>query len=203
MSFFLVGLSGVSCSGKSTTRDIFHQFEVGLGVRLDGYYRGLDGAYRHPDGTPDWEDIRSFEADAAAKALKSLRKGEVTTLRTYDRKFHRPSGTEEVDPAGPWKFVVADSLFCLEDPLYETFDLIIHLHIDEDLLLARRRERQGRGPDGEWVYSDEYHERCMRPSLARIARRAEERGVEVLDASKKNTLYVAGLVWDRIQARQG
>jgi len=200
MSFFLVGLSGPSCSGKSSMADILDQSGFGLRVRLDGYYLGLEGAHKIDDETFDWEDIRSFDAEGAARAIEHLKNGEIATIKKYDRKFHRPSGTEEVDPTvGVWRCIVVDSLFCLEDPLFPLFDEVIHLHIDEDLLLRRRRERQGRGPDGQYLYADDYHARCMRPSIERMTRKALERGVNPIDATKLNQMDVIVQVYDRIK----
>ena len=205
MPFFLVGLSGPSCSGKSSAADIFHDNGLGLRIRLDGFYRGDEKAYRNESGDLDWEDIRSFDADGAARALRNLRDGKATPIPTYEREFHRVTGTEDVDPAiGLWKFIVADSIFCLDDPLFPLFDFVVHMHIDEDLLVHRRRERQKKNQQGEWNYSDRYHESCMRPSLARLAslaetRQKEDKGkLEIVDVSTLSVVAAIVKVYDRI-----
>lgn len=156
---WLIGITGPSCSFKSTVCDKLESQGVGKRLRLDGYYRGEEGAVRLEDGTCNWEDVGSIFADEAAEMLNQIKQGKTPRIRLYDRTQHRPSGTGEFFlPQGHPKIVLVDSIFCLFSPIREMLDRVLYIYLTEEEVWNRRKKRQKE-------YTREYHEQCMIPAL--------------------------------------
>lgn len=103
-------LAGPSGSGKSHLAE-----RLGWTVlRLDDFYHPID----HPDlprstlGIADWDDAKSWDLDAAMRAIVELCRAGRTQVPVYDISVSRPTGTHEVVLTGD-RFI-AEGLFATE-----------------------------------------------------------------------------------------
>jgi uridine kinase len=108
----VVLLCGPSGSGKSRIAG-----RSGLPVfRLDDFYRDLDDPAlpRHDTlGIPDWDDVRSWDADAAVDALDTLCRTGRVEVPTYDIGLSRAIGTSTMELRGH-PVVVAEGVFAAD-----------------------------------------------------------------------------------------
>lgn len=114
----VVLLSGPSGAGKSRLAARLHAAYGWPVVRLDDFYRDGDD----PDlpmvqlgGTqlPDWDDPRSWHADAALAALDQLLDTGSMQAPTYDIATSRAIGSDTVT-AGPEDLILAEGVFAAE-----------------------------------------------------------------------------------------
>lgn len=108
----VVLLCGPSGSGKSR---IARRSDLPV-FRLDDFYRDLDDPAlpRHPSlGIPDWDDVRSWDADGAVDALETLCRIGRVEVPTYDIGQSRAVGSTVVE-LGPHPVVVAEGVFAAE-----------------------------------------------------------------------------------------
>jgi uridine kinase len=84
-------------------------------VRLDDFYRDGDDPVLPllPIGVTDWDDPRSWRADAAVHALVALCRNGVADLPTYDIGSSRAVGRATVT-AEPGQLVLAEGIFAAE-----------------------------------------------------------------------------------------
>ena len=111
----VVVLAGPSGVGKSRLAAA-----TGLPVlRLDDFYRSGDDPllpvidHGANAGLVDWDDPRSWHADAAVQAICDLAVTGRTVAPIYDISRNGPSGTHEVDLAGARLFI-AEGIFAQE-----------------------------------------------------------------------------------------
>jgi uridine kinase len=111
----VVVLAGPSGVGKSRLAAA-----TGLPVlRLDDFYRSGDDpdlpriAHGANAGLVDWDDPRSWHADAAVRAICDLAETGRTVAPIYDIARNGPCGTHEVDLGGASLFV-AEGIFAQE-----------------------------------------------------------------------------------------
>lgn len=103
-------LAGPSGSGKS-----YLAHHVGaFAFRLDDFYRDLD----HPGmpeahGAIDWDDARTWDAEAAVTALKELLETGRTTVPTYSISLSRATGTRVIELRGE-PCVIAEGIFAVD-----------------------------------------------------------------------------------------
>lgn len=106
----VVLLAGPSGSGKSRVVRLLGATPL----RLDDFY--LDGD--HPGlprtgGLVDWDDPRTWDAEAAAAALRTLAATGHATVPAYSIPESRRTGSREVD-VGPSGLVVAEGIFAVD-----------------------------------------------------------------------------------------
>jgi uridine kinase len=148
----VVLLVGPSGCGKSYLAQ-----SVGLPIlALDDFYRPDTDplAPRGDDGLVDWEDPRSWDAEAAADALERFCCDEAVVVPDYSFADNRAIGTKVVDRAGSC-VVVAEGIFAAEliDPLRERCLLADALLISQNrwITFARRLWRDLReGRKAPW-----------------------------------------------------
>jgi uridine kinase len=115
----VVLLAGPSGCGK-TTLALATGHPV---VALDDFYReGTDPGLPHtPDGRVDWEDVRSWDVEAATAAVEALCTHRRTELPTYAFGEDRVVGRRTLAIAPNAPLVIAEGLFAADliEPLRE------------------------------------------------------------------------------------
>ena len=153
----VVLLSGPSGAGKSRLARLLHEAHGWPVVRLDDFYRDGDDPTLpmislggHP--IPDWDDPRSWNADAAVAALEELLDTGRARVPDYDIAQSRAVGSSELT-AEAGHLVVAEGIFAAEiaPVLRERGRLagafcITHGRTRNALLRLRRDLREGRKP---------------------------------------------------------
>ena len=111
----VVIVAGPSGAGKSR---LVTQLQGRYGwpiVRLDDFYRDGDDPCLPilPIGVTDWDNPRSWRADAAVQALVALCQNGITDLPTYDIGSSRAVGHSAVT-AEPGQLILAEGIFAAE-----------------------------------------------------------------------------------------
>ncbi len=105
-------MSGPSGSGKSRLARHLKATHGWPIVELDDFYR--EGTDRHLPmstlGLPDWDDATSWDAQAAAEALRTLCTDGVVTVPRYDIAASARCGSQTIDRHGA-PIVVAEGIF--------------------------------------------------------------------------------------------
>ena len=112
----VVLLSGPSGAGKSRLAASLRAEHGWPIVRLDDFYRDEDDPAMPRSeelGIVDWDDPRSWNADAALDALDALVRDGRTSVPTYDISTSRATGTAEVT-CRPVDLVLAEGIFAAE-----------------------------------------------------------------------------------------
>ena len=111
----VVIVAGPSGAGKSRLAAHLQERHGWPIVRLDDFYRDGDDPSLPilPMGVPDWDDPRSWHADAAVDALVALCSNGVVDLPTYDISASRKVGHSAV-LAEPGQLILAEGIFAAE-----------------------------------------------------------------------------------------
>ena len=114
----VVLLTGPSGAGKSRLARRLHTAYGWPVVRLDDFYRdgddpGLPMVELGGTRLPDWDDPRSWRADAAVSALTELLATGRTVVPSYDLASSATVGSQVVT-APPGSVVVAEGIFAAE-----------------------------------------------------------------------------------------
>jgi uridine kinase len=112
----VVVLTGPSGSGKSRLAGRLNERRGWPIFRLDDFYReGNDPDLPHRPGLriPDWDDPRSWNGDAALRALTSLVDTGTAECPRYDISTSSTVGTHVVT-CGPDHLIVAEGIFAAE-----------------------------------------------------------------------------------------
>ena len=150
---FLIGISGGSCSGKTTlAKELVDLLGASVSLLMfDDYYHDLSalepseraiGNYDHPD---------ALDVDLFLQHLRSLAAGNPVEVPEYDFSTHTRRGpTHTVEPAS---FVVIDGILLLHlEQIRRELALTVFVDAPENIRLARRIERdvreRGRDPAG-------------------------------------------------------
>ena len=140
-----VGISGGSCSGKSTlTRRIFAKLGPEQCVILpqDDYFFGLGDAPQGKGG-PNFDHPDAVDFDQLCNQLARLKNGEAIDRPLYDFPTHMPKS--ETARTEPRPVILIDGILILQhQPLRDLFDLSIFVECDTETRLARRLERDVR-----------------------------------------------------------
>ena len=140
-----VGISGGSCSGKSTlTRKIFDRLGPDQCVILpqDDYFFGLGDAPEGKGG-PNFDHPDAVDFEQMCAQLAQLKKGQAIDRPLYDFPTHMPKA--ETERTEPRPVTLLDGILILQhQPLRELLDLSIFVECDAETRLARRLERDVR-----------------------------------------------------------
>jgi uridine kinase len=111
----VVIVAGPSGAGKSRLAAHLQERHGWPIVRLDDFYRDGDDPSLPmlPMGVPDWDNPRSWHADAAVNALVGLCHNGVVDLPTYDISSSRTVGHSAVT-AEPGQLILAEGIFAAE-----------------------------------------------------------------------------------------
>lgn len=140
-----VGISGGSCSGKTTlTRRIFKRLGPEQCVILpqDDYFFGLGDAPQGKGG-PNFDHPDAVDFDQLCEQLALLKSGQAIDRPLYDFPTHMPKA--ETERTEPRPVILIDGILILQhQPLRELLDLSIFVECDSDTRFARRLERDVR-----------------------------------------------------------
>ncbi|MFC5380206.1 ATP-binding protein [Aquipuribacter nitratireducens] len=108
-------LAGASGSGKTTLVERLRgRHDAVTVVQLDDFYRDVtDPGLPAWGGIVDWDDPRSWDADAAERALRALCRDGTCDVPVYDIPTSRATGHRPVH-VRPGGLVVAEGLFAPE-----------------------------------------------------------------------------------------
>ena len=140
-----VGISGGSCSGKTTlTRRIFEKLGPEQCVILpqDDYFFGLGDAPAGKGG-PNFDHPDAVDFEQLCAQLEQLKKGQAIDRPLYDFPTHMPKVETERTEARP--VILIDGILILQhQPLRELLDLSIFVECDSETRFALRFERDVR-----------------------------------------------------------
>lgn len=140
-----VGISGGSCSGKTTlTRRIFEKLGPEQCVILpqDDYFFGLGDAPVGKGG-PNFDHPDAVDFQQLCAQLEQLKEGQAIDRPLYDFPTHMPKVETERTEARP--VILIDGILILQhQPLRELLDLSIFVECDSETRFARRLERDVR-----------------------------------------------------------
>ena len=173
MSPIIVGISGGSCSGKTTFSRTIAQM-VGADkcalLRQDDYY--IDLSILSPDGDlPNFDAPEALEFSLLATHLKALKAGQPIKVPTYDFASH--SRTDQFTAINPRPLIIVEGMLVLNQAeIREQLDYSIFISSSKKLRLSRRIERDiaKRGRTRESVLTqfnetvEPSHKRWVEPS---------------------------------------
>ena len=140
-----VGISGGSCSGKSTLTDkIFEQLGPEQCVILpqDDYFFGLGDAPQGKGG-PNFDHPDAVDFEQMCAQLARLKSGQAIDRPLYDFPTHMPK--TETERTEPRPVILIDGILILQhQPLRDLLDLSIFVECDSETRFARRLERDVR-----------------------------------------------------------
>lgn len=140
-----VGISGGSCSGKSTlTQRIYEKLGPEQCVILpqDDYFFGLGDAPAGKGG-PNFDHPDAVDFDQLCAQLAQLKNGQAIDRPLYDFPTHMPKA--ETERTEPRPVILIDGILILQHrPLRDLLDLSIFVECDSETRFARRLERDVR-----------------------------------------------------------
>ena len=140
-----VGISGGSCSGKSTlTQRIYERLGPEQCVILpqDDYFFGLGDAPAGKGG-PNFDHPDAVDFDQLCAQLAQLKDGQAIDRPLYDFPTHMPKA--ETERTEPRPVILIDGILILQhQPLRDLLDLSIFVECDSETRFARRLERDVR-----------------------------------------------------------
>ena len=145
MTAKVVGISGGSCSGKSTlTQLLFEALGPDQCVILpqDDYFFGLGDAPQGKGG-PNFDHPHAVDFDMLCDQLAQLKSGQAIDRPLYDFPTHMPK--TETERTEPRPVILLDGILILQhQPLRDLLDLSIFVECDSETRFARRLERDVR-----------------------------------------------------------
>ena len=151
---FFIGISGGSCSGKTTfsryLRDIIGKGDC-LIVQQDSYYRDIDLEARGGI-LPNFDAPEAIDFEKLVDDLKLLKSGQSADIPKYDFTTHQR--LSETRPVKPHRVVVVEGMLVLGQPkLRALFDTSLYIQCSPEIRLGRRliRDIRDRGRTEESV----------------------------------------------------
>tara|TARA_R110002033_G_scaffold111886_1_gene157285 strand:+ start:1410 stop:2015 length:606 start_codon:yes stop_codon:yes gene_type:complete len=137
-----IGISGGSCSGKSTLiRKIFDKLGSDQCVILpqDDYFFGLGDAPEGKGGA-NFDHPDAVDFDQLCKQLAELKNGQAIDRPLYDFPTHMPKTETERTESRP--LILIDGILILQhQPLRDLLDFSIFVECDSETRFARRLDR--------------------------------------------------------------
>ena len=164
--FYLIGIAGPSCSGKSEiARRVGAAFGASI-LSLDSYYRDLSHLPLEERARVNFDDPASMNDELLVHQLRQLASGVAIDKPVYDFANHTPS--REVDHIAATETIIVEGLFTLHWPaVREMLDTSVFISASHDVCLERRmaRDIRERGRTVESVteqYRDTVRPMCDR-----------------------------------------
>ncbi len=156
----LIGVTGPSCSGKSTVCRTLEEQNGVKRLSLDNFYKpgGKEGNYDHPD---------AIKFKQAHKALQKLKKGKKVTIPRYDKIKNEITREKTIEPVST---ILVDGFMILHhEGIRKILDKSIFLDIPKQEQLKRRMKRFREGnidTDEEYFHEQVYpaYEKYIKPT---------------------------------------
>lgn len=135
----IIGISGITCSGKTTlSNKIVREISDGIVINQDDFYKDLPGNVNPEKYNFDVPDAINF--DKLYDVLTNLMKGNVVEYNRYDSKlFNHNSNIVKLHPA---KYIVVEGIFILtEKKIRDLLDIKIFIETEPEICLLRRIEK--------------------------------------------------------------
>lgn len=131
----VVGIAGPSSSGKTTLsiplKDRLNKKGYDcIIIAIDDYYHHRPEMYHLPDGTIDFEDIRSIQAPLLAERIKKLLAGEEIPVRRFDfiTGFGKDSETEKLKLSQNG-FVIIEGIHGINPQLFDLIQPLVPIRV--------------------------------------------------------------------------
>lgn len=142
----LIGIVGGSASGKTTfIKALAARFAPGqlCVISQDHYYHPLSMQTRDEQGEVNFDLPEALDRDRCLSDFKALIAGQSVTIREYT--FNRPDAVPEQHILNSAPVIIMEGLFVFHyQEIAELLDLRIFIDAPQDLMLARRIERDYR-----------------------------------------------------------
>jgi uridine kinase len=151
----LIGITGGTASGKTSfIRDLglhFDQSQI-VCLSLDHYYYPKQQIKLDENGVHNFDVPSAINSSLLLQDMQSLVSGH--SVQKLEHNFYKPGEQPKVLTFNPARVIIVEGIFaCYFDQIRKMFDLTVYLHVDEQIMLARRLHRDlvERGFDNEDV----------------------------------------------------
>lgn len=142
MSSIIIGITGGSCSGKSTfTEKLKECFkdEIAI-VYQDSYYRSRNDLTLEERSAINYDHPSAFDTELLLEDLKQLKSGQAIESPVYDYTVH--NRTEKTLHVEPKHIIVLEGILIFQDKrIRDMIDMKIFIDTDSDERLCRRIRR--------------------------------------------------------------
>lgn len=191
----IIGLGGLSCSGKTTLARLAAAELADLKpamVGLDCYYSDLAAMTIQEREKVDFDDPESLDWPLLLNQVDDLAAGRSIERPIYNYETHtRRAGTVTVRPGGA---VILEGVFALDRRLIGRLDLAVFVNVDPDEAYHRRLARdlteRGRRPD----YVAWQWDHTVMPGYRRHIAPARERAGLILESGASLERNLAVLI---------
>lgn len=169
----LVGVTGPSCSGKSTVCRALAEQEGIERLSLDNFYKpgGKEGNYDHPD---------AIKFEEAHKTLQKLKKDKKVTIPEYDKIENIIAGEKTIKPVS---IILVDGFMVLNhEGIRSILDKSIFLDIPKQEQLRRRMKRFR---EGHLDTDEDYFHEQVYPAYKKYIKPTKKHSDHVIDANKE------------------
>lgn len=147
---YLIGIAGISGSGKSTVARAVAGVLRGTIFSLDAYYLDHPGLTYEEKCRINFDHPDSLEGALIVEHLRALAEGRRIERPVYDFSTH--SRVTAVEPMDPNPYLIVEGLFSLHwDELLPLYGTKVYLDADHSVCLPRREQRdvteRGRTPE--------------------------------------------------------
>jgi uridine kinase len=147
---YLIGIAGISGSGKTTVARALAATLGGTIFSLDAYYRDHPGLTYEERCRINFDHPESLEGPLIVEHLRALAQGRPIERPVYDFTTH--SRVAAVEPMQPNDYLIVEGLFTLHwQELLPLYDTRVYLDADHSVCLPRREQRdvteRGRTPE--------------------------------------------------------
>lgn len=147
----IIGISGGSCSGKSTlAKHLIKKLDHSSLVHFDDFFVGKENI--DTSTIKSWEEPNLYRLDEYLQVLQNLKQGKETKMKANSRESRKSKITTRI--IKPTKYIIFEG-FLLFHPKGSSdfFDKKIYLDISEKEIIRRKYKRMN---EGGGKYSDEY-----------------------------------------------
>lgn len=155
---FLIGIAGVSCSGKTElSRRLSAQLRAPV-ISIDSYYIDLAHLPLESRARVNFDEPQSIERQLLLAHVTELAAGRAVRKPVYD--FSRHIRSQAVQLVKPAPFVIIEGLFTLYWPeIRSQLGVRVFIDVSDDVSFVRRSERdvreRGRTPESVLVQYNE------------------------------------------------